>query len=85
MTWAVKRAPSATQGLVRPAQWIAAASQAYDAVALPVSKVLLAAMIVLVAVQVVFRYALNYPITWSEELTAYLFAWLIFLGATVSI
>lgn len=85
MTWAVKRAPSATQGVVRPAQWIAAASQAYDAVALPVSKVLLAAMIVLVAVQVVFRYALNYPITWSEELTAYLFAWLIFLGATVSI
>ena len=45
----------------------------------------LVAMICLVSAQVFFRYVLNLPITWSEELATYLFAWLIFLGATVSI
>jgi C4-dicarboxylate transporter, DctM subunit len=83
MNWAVRC--STTRRVVRPAQWLAAASQAYDALALPASMILLAAMIVLVALQVLSRYVLNHPIPWSEELTSYLFAWLIFLGATVSI
>jgi C4-dicarboxylate transporter DctM subunit len=60
-------------------------SAAFDAVALRVATLILAALILLVATQVAFRYGLNRPITWSEELATYLFAWLIFLGATVSI
>lgn len=85
MMSAVKRAFSEPPGVVRPAAWIEAASRAYDALALRAAVIALAAMILLVATQVVFRYALNEPITWSEELATYLFAWLIFLGATVSI
>lgn len=66
-------------------RWVAAASNAYDHLALAASMSLLAVMIPLVAAQVVSRYLLNMPITWSEEVTTYLFAWLIFLGATISI
>ena len=75
----------ARRGGIHPAQWADAASRAYDAVALPAATALLAAMILLVAAQVVLRYVLNHPLTWSEELTTYLFGWLIFLGATVTI
>ena len=37
-----------------------------------------------VLVQVVFRYALNSPLTWSEELARYLFIWCAFLGWIVA-
>ena len=60
-------------------------SAAYDAVAIRAATLILAGMVLLVAAQVLFRYLLDRPITWSEELATYLFAWLIFLGATVSI
>ncbi|HXZ44892.1 MAG TPA: TRAP transporter small permease [archaeon] len=33
--------------------------------------------------QVFFRYGLNSPLTWSEELVRYLCVWLTFLGASV--
>ena len=46
---------------------------------------ILATMIPLVCIQVFCRYVLNAPITWSEELATYLFAWLIFFGATVTV
>lgn len=65
--------------------WFTAASNAYDAVAFPAACAILAGMILLVAVQICFRYLLNQPLSWSEELTTYLFGWLIFLGATCSI
>lgn len=78
-------APAAGSWAARSARWADAASRAYDRVALNVAVALLAAMIVLVAAQILFRYVLNHPITWSEELTTYLFGWLIFLGATVTI
>ncbi|MET1030502.1 TRAP transporter small permease, partial [Domibacillus tundrae] len=43
--------------------------------------VALAVMVVLVFGNVVLRYAFNSGITWSEEMSRYLFIWLTFLGA----
>ena len=37
-----------------------------------------------VLAQVVFRYAFNSPLTWSEELARYLFIWCAFLGWVVA-
>ena len=37
-----------------------------------------------VLAQVVFRYAFNSPLTWSEELARYLFIWCAFLGWIVA-
>jgi len=42
---------------------------------------LMAAMVTDVAIQVIWRYVLQDPPTWTEELARYLFAWEIFLGA----
>lgn len=41
---------------------------------------LLAAMTVVMGIQVVARYAFNYSLTWSEELTRYMFIWSAFLS-----
>ncbi len=43
----------------------------------------LAAMTCIVFVSVIFRYLLNSPLTWTEELASLLFAWLTFVGAYV--
>ena len=41
-------------------------------------------MALVVAVQVVARYAFNHSLFWSEELARFLLIWLSFLGATVA-
>ena len=41
--------------------------------------VLLAAMSILIVVQVFFRYALNNSLSWTEELARYMFIWLIYI------
>lgn len=41
---------------------------------------LLAAMTVIIFVQVIARYVFNYSFVWAQELVTYLFAWLIFVG-----
>ena len=43
----------------------------------------LGAMTCIVFVSVVFRYVLNSPLAWTEELASLLFAWLTFLGAYI--
>ncbi len=46
---------------------------------------LLSVMTVVVFLQVVYRYVLNQPLHWSEELARYLFVWLSILGATLAL
>jgi TRAP-type C4-dicarboxylate transport system permease small subunit len=41
---------------------------------------LVAAMALAIFLQVLARYAFNYPLGWPEELGRFLFAWIVFLG-----
>ena len=43
--------------------------------------IMLGGMVTLVLMNVILRYFFNSGITWSEEMSRYLFFWLIFLGA----
>ncbi len=45
---------------------------------------LLGAMVVDVTIQVVFRYVVHDPPTWTEELARYLFAWQIYLAVALA-
>src|SRR3954470_12551219 len=42
-------------------------------------------MIVVTFAQVVCRYVLGAPLSWSEELARYCFVWIVFLGAVVAL
>lgn len=46
---------------------------------------LLAAMTILVFLQVLFRYVLNAPLDWSEELSTFTFVWMALLGASIGL
>lgn len=46
---------------------------------------LLGMTILVVLAQVIWRYILNDSLTWTEELSSYLFAWTVFLGAALAI
>ena len=46
---------------------------------------LVVAIVVLVAAQVVFRYAIQEPIVWSEEFTTLCYQWLTFLGGALAV
>jgi len=43
----------------------------------------LLAMIVVVFLQVFFRYVVHYSLPWSEELARYLMTWVVFVGASM--
>ena len=43
------------------------------------------AIVVISFIAVVCRYVLNSSLTWSEEFTRYLFIWIVFLGAAISV
>lgn len=48
-----------------------------------IGTLLIYAIILLTTTQVFFRYLLNYPLGWTEEMARYVFIWAVFLGATV--
>ena len=50
-----------------------------------VSAFLLGAMSILVFLQVVFRYVLNAPLDWSEEMASFSFVWMALLGASIGL
>ena len=45
----------------------------------------IAVLSVVVLLQVFFRYLLNYPLAWSEELSRFLLVWVVLLGAAIGI
>ena len=42
-------------------------------------------MVLAVFLQVVFRYVVNHPLSWSEELARYVFVWASMLGASMGV
>jgi len=50
-----------------------------------ITGILLIIMIALIFAQVLTRYVFDYSIPWSEELTRYLFVWMIFLSLNITI
>lgn len=46
--------------------------------------VVFGAMVVIIFAQVIFRYVLVMPLSWSEELARFLFVWATFLGASIA-
>ncbi len=47
--------------------------------------VLMSVMFISVCLQVFFRYVLESPLSWSEELARYAFVWISFLGAAMAL
>jgi TRAP-type transport system small permease protein len=45
----------------------------------------LAAAVVLMSFQILFRFAFNAPLTWTEEVDRYLFIWSVYLGSAVAV
>jgi len=46
---------------------------------------LVSAMTVIVFIQVVFRYFVNFPLFWTEEAARFIMIWIVFTGASVGI
>lgn len=46
--------------------------------------VLLVAMVVVILLQVIFRYAVNVSLAWTEEVGRYLFVWVCLLGSALA-
>jgi TRAP-type C4-dicarboxylate transport system permease small subunit len=46
--------------------------------------VLFPGLVLLTSLQVLFRYVLNYPLPWSEELAVSIFIWVAFIGSAVA-
>ena len=51
----------------------------------PVIAILFTLMILITFTQVIFRYLLNSALPWAGEITIFLFIWVIFLGAAITL
>ncbi|MFB3816569.1 MAG: TRAP transporter small permease [Candidatus Methylomirabilales bacterium] len=49
-----------------------------------VMALMIAGMVVLIAMQVTFRYALNQPLAWTEEVARHLMVWSALIGAAIA-
>ncbi len=49
-----------------------------------VSSYLLAAVVILMATQVILRFGFNAPKAWAEEVDRYLFVWSVYLGSIIA-
>jgi len=45
----------------------------------------LAVMTIMVIAQILFRYVIEFPLDWSEEIARFLFVWIIYMGASLAI
>ncbi|GAB7386970.1 hypothetical protein BSNK01_08060 [Bacillaceae bacterium] len=57
----------------------------FNKLVLRISVILLIALCVISALQVFFRYVLNNSLSWSEELSRFIFVWITFLGAALAV
>lgn len=57
-------------------------SRAYRWIELVTATVLVVAMVIVLSLQVFFRYVVRAPLYWSEELARFLLIWAVFAGAT---
>lgn len=55
-----------------------------ETVAKAIMKALIVGMVLLIFGQVIFRYLLNHPLAWTEELSRHFMVWAAFLGAAVA-
>jgi TRAP-type transport system small permease protein len=56
----------------------------FEAAAKVTMKALILGMVLLIFGQVIFRYLLNQPLAWTEELSRHFMVWAAFLGAAVA-
>ncbi len=50
-----------------------------------VVSIFLAIMVVVIFLQVIFRFVISSPLPWSEELARYILVWISFLGASIGV
>lgn len=50
-----------------------------------ITGIMLFAMVFIVFIQVIMRYLMGHSISWSEELTRYMFVWMIYAGVNLGI
>ena len=61
------------------------AIEALNRIAMALASVLMVAVFVVAALAVIFRYAIQHSLSWADESAAYLFIWIIFVGAATEV
>ena len=59
--------------------------KSYDDLVENTVAILYGGMILIMFSQVVLRYVFNSPLIWAEELSRYMFVWIVYLGASIAI
>ena len=59
-------------------------SRVLDGAELSISNLCLAGLVIVLALQVVFRYGLSIGLSWSEETSRFLFIWFVYVSASLA-
>lgn len=59
--------------------------KSYDNIVENIVAILYGSIILIMFSQVVLRYVFNSPLIWAEELSRYMFVWIVYLGASIAI